>query len=403
MKVLFVNCVYEKGSTGKIVRDLQKGLEELGIATVVCYGRGKNVSKENVYKTCGELESYASHFFSKLNGLRYGGNPISTKRLEWIIEKEKPDIVHLHCLNGYFLNIYRFIVWLKRHDIKTVLTLHAEFMYTGNCGIAYDCDRWRTGCGSCPRLKQKTGISFLDRTSESWKRMKSAFEGFGKLKVVAVSDWIRQRAGQSPVLNRADISCIHNGIDIQNFTSIGKQNEREYLEQKYGIPGNKRIILHVTPGFDNSVKGGDFFIKIAERLPQEYQAVIVGCNEKVSDAVISIAFTNNQADLAAVYRAADVFAMTSRMDNYPTVCVEANCCGTPIVGFDVGGVAETIGTGMGEVVPAFDLDAFYKKVIFWSEKKHEISTHTISERRKYCDRSRMTEDYLNLYRQFECQ
>ena len=90
---------------------------------------------------------------------------------------------------------------------------------------------------------------------------------------------------------------------------------------------------------------------------------------------------------------------TSRSDNYPTVCLEANCCGTPVVGFDVGGVKETIGEGMGEAVPAFDEEALLGAALKWSARKADISPETVKTRRRYCDRQRMAEDYLALYRE----
>ena len=183
-----INCVYNLGSTGKIVYDLHNELKANGIESVVCYGRGKKVKEENVYKTCGELYSKLNNLWSRITGIMYGGCLISTNKLFRIIKKEKPDIVHLHCLNGYFVNIYRLITFLKNNNYKTVLTLHAEFMYTANCGHALECDKWKTGCGKCPRLRSETKSWFIDGTAKSWKKMKRAFQGFDKniIKIIAV-------------------------------------------------------------------------------------------------------------------------------------------------------------------------------------------------------------------------
>ena len=106
MKVMQINCVYNSGSTGKIVHDLHNELIANGIESVVCYGRGKKVKEKNVYKTCGELYSKVNNLFSRITGIMYGGCFFSTNKLLRIIKKEKPDVVHLHCLNGYFVNIY---------------------------------------------------------------------------------------------------------------------------------------------------------------------------------------------------------------------------------------------------------------------------------------------------------
>ena len=94
---------------------------------------------------------------------------------------------------------------------------------------------------------------------------------------------------------------------------------------------------------------------------------------------------------------ADVFVITSKNDNYPTVCLEANCCGTAVVGFDVGGVKETIGQGMGETVPPFDVEKLCEKVIYWANNKSSIPEQMFADRVEYCNKKRMAKEYLDLY------
>lgn len=73
MKILQVNCVYRKGSTGKIVYDIHTELQKQGIESVVCYGRGEKICEPNVYKTCPEWYSKLNNLWSRLSGLIYGG------------------------------------------------------------------------------------------------------------------------------------------------------------------------------------------------------------------------------------------------------------------------------------------------------------------------------------------
>jgi len=398
MKVLQVNCVYKKGSTGKITFDIHEELCEQGIESVVCYGRGAVIKEPNIYKTSSELYSKVNNLLSRFTGLMYGGCFFSTNKLISIIKKERPDIVHLQCINGYFVNIFRLVSWLKKNEIKTVLTLHAEFMFTANCGYALDCEKWKNGCGHCPRRKQETKSLVLDGTARAWNRMKRAFDGFENVVVVGVSDWITQSAKVSPILGKLSVCRIYNGIRIDNFHANCVQEEAEALREKYRIPKGKRIVIQVTPGL-TYLKGGDIFLRLAQRLPENYHAVVVGQGGTYSDRVTAIPFTNNQKELAGLYRMADVMVSTSRSDNYPTVCLEANCCGTPVVGFDVGGVGETIGQGMGQTVPALDEDALLAAVLEWSERKASISPELVEQRRAYCDKKRMAKDYVELYRQ----
>lgn len=165
MKILQINCVYGTGSTGRLTQAIHTRLLAEGIKSVVCCGRGPRSTDPHIHKVCGELYAKAQHAEADLTGLVYGGCVLSTARLLHILRREAPDIVHLQCINGYFVNIFRLVRWLKRHRIPTLLTLHAEFPYTANCGIAADCEKWRTGCGSCPQLRAQTGSLLLDRTA----------------------------------------------------------------------------------------------------------------------------------------------------------------------------------------------------------------------------------------------
>jgi len=200
MKILQVNCVYKRGSTGKIVYDIHRGLQEQDIESIVCYGRGQKVHESNVYKISSEVLAKLNALRARITGLQYNGSSVATNKLINIIKKEKPNIVHLHCINGYFVNIYRLFDFFKNNKIKTVLTLHAEFMYTGNCGYAYECEKWITGCGNCPQLWNATKSYRFDRTHSSWIRMKNAFDGFDTLKIISVSQWLKSRAKQSPIM-----------------------------------------------------------------------------------------------------------------------------------------------------------------------------------------------------------
>lgn len=397
MKVLQVNCVYRKGSTGKIVHDIHTELQKRGIESVVCYGRGEKVKEKNVYKTCGELYSKFNNFLSRFTGLMYGGCFFSTGKLIRIIKKEKPDIVHLHCINGYFVNIYRLVTWLKKSGISTVLTLHAEFMHTANCGHAFDCDKWKTGCGFCPRLRQETKSLLFDRTHTSWRKMKHAFDEFQNLTIIAVSNWIAQRAAQSPIFAGHTIQTIHTGIYIKNFDSQRDFLLERSLRAQYGIPEGKKIVLHVTPSFRNPVKGGIFVSMLSEMLPEGNICVVVGGGAETTKRLIAVPFVSDQKQLSAFYKMADVLVVTSKCDNYPTVCLEANCCGTPVVGFDVGGVKETIFEGMGETVPYGDMEALLANVVNWSAKKTEIPKEIIADCLEKQSRERMTGEYISQY------
>lgn len=345
MKVLQINCVYKKGSTGKITSDLHRGLLDTGIESIVCYGRGTFVKEPGVYKTCSEWYSKLNNALSRVTGIMYGGCFFSTKRLISIIKKEKPDIVHLQCINGYFVNIYRLITWLKENHIKTVLTLHAEFMYTGGCGISIDCNQWNTneGCGHpvCPRYYQETKSLFFDRTGTMWRRMKDTFEGFeNDLYVVSVSPWLMKRARQSVILGNMRHCVIYNGLNINVFHPYSTED----LRKKHCCQG-KKVVFHATPTFSSNpkhLKGGYYVIELAKRMPTVQFLVAGNCvgSFEVPQNVTLLGQVLDQELLARYYSMADVTVLTSKRETFSMVCAESLCCGTPVVGFKAGGPEE---------------------------------------------------------------
>ena len=339
MKVLQVNVVYKQGSTGKIVYDIHNELQKNGVESIVCYGRGEKTKDAHVHKVCGELYAKLNNLLTRFTGIMYGGCLFSTHKLIHIIKREKPDAVHLHCLNGYFVDIYRLVSWLNKNKVKTVLTLHAEFMHTANCGHAYDCEKWKTGCGKCPRLKQETNSFFFDRTHRSWVKMKKAFDGFSTLQVVSVSPWLMERAKQSPILSEHRHAVVLNGLD----TDVFHPYDTSALREELGIT-NEKVVFHATPYFSadiNHLKGGYYILQLAEALKDSDVRVIVAGDyaERISipENLTLLGRVSDQKKLAELYSLADVTVLASKRETFSMICAESLCCGTPVVGFEAGG------------------------------------------------------------------
>lgn len=360
MKILQVNCVYNKGSTGKIVADVHAALAERGFASVVCYGRGQKSSDPTVIKTCGELYSKIQQAKSRLSGVMYGGCHFSTRKLISIIQREKPDVVHLHCINGYFVNIYRLVTWLKEHRIKTVLTLHAEFMHTANCGHAFDCEKWKTGCGNCPRLRAETQSLLFDGTHRSWVRMARAFRGFDEdLLVTSVSPWLMARAKQSPILGDKKHTVVLNGLD----PAIFRLRDAKALRIRHGF-GDETILFHATPIFNldsSHIKGGYYINELAKRFAkQNVKFIVAGPHPegiKVAENVILLGRVNDQVLLAEYYAMADLTLLTSQRETFSMVTAESLASGTPVVGFEAGGPEQIALPAYSTFVHYGDIDA----------------------------------------------
>lgn len=405
MKVLQVNCVYKTGSTGKITYDIHTELQKQGIESIVCYGRGTKSHEANVYKICSELYSHVHHLLANITGVMYGGCFFSTNTLISIIKREKPDIVHLQCINGYFVNIYRLVEWLKNKHIKTILTLHAEFMYTGGCGHSLDCNQWSTGTGcghpACPRWRKETKSLFFDRTSVMWKRMKDAFDGFDKgLIVTSVSPWLMERAERSPILQGKKHRVVLNGLDDAVFHYYDARSLRE----KHGFKGEK-LLFHATPYFSaqpDHIKGGYYILELAKRLRgQDIQLIVAGAHAddlEVPDNVVLLGRVSDQNLLAQYYSMADLTLLTSRKETFSMVTAESLCCGTPVVGFQAGAPEQIAIPEYSRFVEHGDLDALEGCVRDMLERpcdKVEVSTQALA---KY-GKGTMCEEYIKIYQE----
>lgn len=391
MKVLQVNCVYGNGSTGKITADLHQGLMKSGIESLVCYGRGAECNDINIWKTCSESYSHLNHVVSRITGVMYGGCSLSTKKLIAIIENEKPNVVHLQCINGYFVNIYELLCYLKKQDIPTVLTLHAEFMYTGGCGYSMTCDKWKNnpGCGKCPNWKHETESIFRDKTRLMWRKMYDAFKGMDNLVVVSVSPWLMNRARQSSVLCGKEHCTVYNGLDTSIF------HKREVHKNK------RKIIFHASPYFNddpNHLKGGYYVLELAKRMP-EVQFVVAGAYSIHADVPPNIKLlgkVTNQSQLAEYYSNADITLLTSKRETFSMICAESLCCGTPVIGFKAGAPEQISLSDYSEFIEYGNMDKLEMIAKKWLDR--EKSNQIEEEARARYSKEVMTNNYIKIYK-----
>ena len=399
MKILQVNCVYGHGSTGKITRDIHHALLSRGFQSVVCYGRGAKTAENHVHRTCNDIAGKANNLISRVTGLMYGGCFFSTRKLMKRIEAEAPDVVHLHCINGYFVNIYSLVQWLKEKKIKTVLTLHAEFMHTANCGHALDCEKWKTGCGNCPRLRQETLSWGIDNTALSYRKMKAAFDGFtDDLQVVSVSPWLMERAEQSPILADKNHSVILNGVDTEVFHRV----DAAKLRKELGL-GNEKIIFHATADFQddpNHLKGGYYVLRLAERLAKDNVKILVAGDHpqglQVPENVILLGKIADQHRLAAFYAVADLTVISSRRETFSLVTAESLCCGTPVTGFKAGGPERIAISEFTRFCDWADVDALEENVRLMLQTPDHRGEIAEAAAKKYAKET-MCASYIDLY------
>ena len=352
MKILQINTWYGEGSTGKLVEILHKGYLSCGFESYVIYGRGKKRNEQNVIKGSYTLECKLNSVFSRLSGVMYGGSFFSTSHILRLINKIKPDVIHVHCVNSFILNNYRFFKYLGENGYKVLFTIHAEYPYTGSCSHSLGCNQWINGCKKCPRLKFASRSLLFDNTSLAWKKMKKAVSYIkpGNMVVAAVSEWLSENASRSSILKDYKHVVIHNGIDKDVFRCYPQAKNKYSSLRK----DNVYYCLYVTPTFlpkEGNVKGGDYFIKLVDSFKDndKVKFIVAGGNKYNFDFskynnVIYLGNITNQNDLVQLYSFADVTLMLSRGETFSLVTAESLCCGTPVLGFKSGG-PESISKG----------------------------------------------------------
>ncbi|MBP5324325.1 MAG: glycosyltransferase [Pseudobutyrivibrio sp.] len=339
MKILLidVNCKYS--STGKIVYDLYSRLNADGHEARIAYGRGDVIDEPGIYKFGIDSETKVHALLARITGKNGCYSPKSTARLIEYIKEFKPDLIHIHELHAYFVNHGQLLEFLKEQQIPVVWTFHCEYMYTGKCGFAYECSQYKSGCGNCPYIHEYVSSFGIDRTAKLLAEKKKSMEGLNLKAIVTPSKWLADRTKET-YLYKNNIQVIHNGIDTDGIF-YPRLADAE-LRIAYGIKPEDRLILAVAPNIMDVRKGGQTVLDLAETMP-DTQFVLVGADEtkRHSDNVQLIARTKNQDELARWYSEADLFIICSKAENFPTTCIEALCCGTPVVGLDECGTKET--------------------------------------------------------------
>jgi glycosyltransferase involved in cell wall biosynthesis len=268
MKILMINTEFNRGGAAKIAQTLYHILNKNN--NIVCYfayGRGGKANDANTYKFANQSEVYFQAFLTRVSGIQGYGSWFSTKRLEKFIIKEKFDLIHLHNLHGYYLNL-SFIDFLGELGIPIIWTLHDGWPTTGRCAYFFDCERWKTGCKKCPDLSRYPK-TFMDSSSFMWKRKREKFVLGWEPVIVCPSQWLTDRVKES-FLNKFQVKVIPNAVD----TEIFKSKNKDFIRKKYGIPLEKKIILFVAANLKDERKGIKYFLKSLKHVKLENLMII---------------------------------------------------------------------------------------------------------------------------------
>lgn len=358
MKILQINSTCGFGSTGRIAENILNTVLENGGEGLICYGRGEAPSGVPSYKIGSELLVRMHGVLSRVTDRQGFYSTNATKTLVQKIEEYDPDIIHLHNIHGYYLDIRVLFDYLKKCGKPIVWTLHDCWAFTGHCAYftVSGCDKWKTGCNNCPSKKEYPQSLLLDNSEKNYNEKKELFTGLENITLITPSIWLSELVKNS-FLREYSVKVINNGIN----TDIFKPAKSDF-KKRYGIE-DKKVFLGVANVWEER-KGLKDLMKLSTLLNENEKLVIVGLTEeqisKLPDGIIGLKRTENAKQLAEIYTAADVFFNPTYEDNYPTTNLEAICCGTPVVTYNTGGSPESLTGGRGITVPVGDVKAMFK-------------------------------------------
>ena len=386
-----INSFCGIGSTGRICTDLAEMLEQKGHKVKIAYGRESVPPQYQKYAV-----RIGNDIDCKIHGIatrvfdRHGfASKNSTKEFLAWAEKYDPDVLHLHNLHGYYINIEMLFEWIKsRPNMKVIWTLHDCWAFTGHCShFSYvKCNKWKNQCKNCPQKSEYPASCFIDNSENNFIRKRNAFTGVKNMTIVTPSKWLAGLVKQS-FLKEYPVKVIHNGIDTDVFKPTPSNFRKKYHLE------NKKIILGVASTWDKR-KGFEDFIKLAGMLDDTYRIVLVGLSAKqmriIPDKIVGIMRTNNTKELAAIYTAADVFLNLSCEETFGLTTVEAMACGTPAIVLDKTALPEIVDYDVQKII--IDLECVPHRIskIINEDIKNEKCTF------KYY-KSKMLEKYINNY------
>ena len=388
MKVVQINTTCGAGSTGKICVAVSKLLTAKNIENYILYTSGKSDYPLGI-KFAGDKYKKVQALKSRILG-NYGFNSnYATRKLIKELERIQPDIIHIHNIHSHDCNLSILFNYIKQKNIKVFWTFHDCWSFTANCThfTMVKCDKWKVECEKCPQIKQTSW--FVDRSKTLFKRKKELFKGLD-MTIITPSQWLADLVKES-FFKEYPIKVVNNGINLDIFKPV-----QSSFRKKYGIE-DKFILLGVAFGWGKR-KGLDVFIELAKRLDDKYQIVLVGTDENVDKQlpknIISIHRTQNQAELVAIYTAADLFVNPTREENYPTVNMESIACGTPVITFKTGGSPEMLNETCGVVVECDDVDALEQEIMYAFVNRNLSVEDNMAE---HFDEKERYKEYAKLY------
>jgi glycosyltransferase involved in cell wall biosynthesis len=396
-KLLQINSVVNSGSTGRIAEEIGQIAIAAGWESYIAYGRHARTSQSELIKIGSDWDIRMHGLQTRLFDKHGLASIAATREFVKQIKKIKPDIIHLHNIHGYYINIEILFRYLKDANIPVVWTFHDCWPMTGHCAYFtfVECEKWKTQCFSCPQKKDYPGSFFLDRSKQNYTQKRKLFTSVNNITIVPVSNWLGEIVKQS-YLKDYPIRVINNGIDVNVFSP----QRGDGIRLKYGL-ADKFILLGVATAWGRR-KGLHDFIELSKTLKDDEIIVLVGLREDqikiLPENIIGITRTESTQELAEFYSSADVVMNISYEETFGLTTVEGFACGTPGIVYNTTASPELVDDSTGLIVDPGDIKGLVKAISQIKEKgKQSYSEACVKRAHRLYRKEDRYREYIELY------
>lgn len=395
--LLQINSTKNSGSTGRIAEGIGQRVIKNEWLSYIAFGRSEHPGPSESIKIGGPLDQSIHLTATRLLDSHGFHSTWATRKLVRQIESLKPDIIHLHNLHGYYLNVEILFHYLNDFRGPIVWTLHDCWPFTGHCCYfeRINCLKWQEECHHC-ELKWLYPQSYLtDNSRRNFHKKKTLFTLPANLSIVTVSRWLEEKVGKS-FLKGYPVTNIYNGIDLNIF----KPNHDQKKKVLPGLDG-KKIILGVANVWSDG-KGLQAFFNLSKIIDSNFQIVLVGLSggqmRQLPPNITGFSRTASPEELAEFYNLSDVFVNPSIAETFGIVTAEALACGIPVAAYNTSSMPELINHEVGRLSELNDVNGLYNciKEIVANGKAH-YSDNCRAYAETFFNRDRQYERYIELY------
>lgn len=355
MRILQINSIYKNGSTGRTTYEVERALIQRGHEPYIAFGYGSQEEDDHHIKINTALTNSFHKIMSRLTGLEGYYSIAPTIRLINKIKRIKPDIIHLRCLHGDYINLPILFKYLSTYHGQVFMNLHDCWDFTGHCPYFGSCEKWKTKCEKCDKYKSYPKSLLFDTSSFMYKKKEKWYSNVKDLHIIGVSKWLSGLAEESMLRGR-DIKYLYNWIDQTVFNP----DQRDVGEK------DSFSVVFVSASWEPQSYRYKVLNKLIEMIPDDVTIKIVGIyvGEKSEKRNVEyLGYVSDIHELAKIYCNSDAYIHLSKEEAFGKVIAEANACGIPAIVFNVTGCAEVVSKDSGYRVKVDDIEAIVDNII----------------------------------------